>query len=49
MVCNRREISRIIAIRPYEEGRNVPYTEKSIMFVLDWMLYHSPWAASCPS
>ncbi len=31
-------------IRAYEQGVSVPYTEKAIAFVMDWMLRKSPWA-----
>jgi hypothetical protein len=31
-------------IRPFEEGVNVPYTEKAIAFLIDWMVKSGPWA-----
>jgi hypothetical protein len=33
----------LVPTRPWNEGRNVMYTEKAIRFVTEWMLRHSKW------
>ena len=35
--------------QPFSQGRNVLYTEKSIMFVMDWLQERSPWSQNIDS
>jgi hypothetical protein len=32
--------------RDFRDGASVPYTEKSIRYVTEWMLYRSPWSST---